>query len=123
MVPSMNSPQPQGPSVRISDAGSKPAGEVIRLGTAALGFVGIITAVDARHLASTEARLDIAPEELEQRLLEMGFVEGARVEIRHQGPIARDPIAVRVNNAVIALRRAEANAIYVSPILETPVAV
>jgi len=63
----------------------------------------------------------------EQRLLEMGFVEGARVEIRHQGPLGRDPIAVKVNNAMVAVRRAEACAIFASagsvgdPVLSTAI--
>lgn len=51
--------------------------------------------------------------ELERRLLEMGFVEGARVEILHDGPIKRDPIAVRVDEITIAVRRADATAILV----------
>ena len=29
--------------------------------------------------------------ELERRLLEMGFIEGARVEVLHEGFIGRDP--------------------------------
>lgn len=51
--------------------------------------------------------------ELESQLIEMGFVEGARVEILHEGAIRRDPIAVRVDNVTIALRRREAMAIVV----------
>ena len=51
---------------------------------------------------------------LEQRLVEMGFVEGARVEILHEGAIRRDPIAVRVANITIALRRSEAMAVIVA---------
>jgi ferrous iron transport protein A len=43
----------------------------------------------------------------------MGFVEGASVEVRHQGGFGRDPIAVRVNDATVALRRREARAILV----------
>ena len=49
--------------------------------------------------------------ELEPRLIELGFVEGARVEVLHQGLFGRDPIAVRVNEATVALRRREAAAI------------
>ena len=50
---------------------------------------------------------------LESRLLELGFVEGARVEILHQGMVGRDPIAVRVDNITVAIRRREAMAISV----------
>lgn len=46
--------------------------------------------------------------ELERRLLELGFVEGARVELLHQGLFGRDPIAVRVDDMRVALRRREA---------------
>jgi ferrous iron transport protein A len=78
------------------------------LGDAALGFRGRIRAVDA-----TGYHHGLGPAELERRLLEMGFVEGASVEVRHQGGFGRDPIAVRVNDATVALRRREARAILV----------
>jgi ferrous iron transport protein A len=48
-----------------------------------------------------------------ERLIELGFVEGASVEILHEGIIGRDPIAVRVDSATVALRRREAMAILV----------
>ncbi|MDE1149199.1 MAG: FeoA family protein [Azospirillaceae bacterium] len=53
-------------------------------------------------------------DELERRLLEIGFVEGARVEILHEGLFGRDPIAVRVDDMRVALRRREAEAILVT---------
>jgi len=56
----------------------------------------------------------LAAAELERRLLELGFVEGATVEILHEGPLGRDPIAVRINDTTIALRRREAMAIIVT---------
>jgi ferrous iron transport protein A len=46
--------------------------------------------------------------ELERRLLELGFVEGARVELLHEGLFGRDPIAMKVDDMRIALRRHEA---------------
>ncbi len=55
----------------------------------------------------------LSPAELESRLVEMGFVEGARVEILHEGIFGKDPIAVRVDNATVAIRRREAMAIMV----------
>jgi ferrous iron transport protein A len=39
------------------------------------------------------------------RLLELGFDEGAEVEALHRAPLG-DPIAVRVDGSVVALRRA-----------------
>lgn len=95
----------------LSDDGDIPAGGVplkLTLGTAPLHFRGRIRAVDA-----TAADSILAPAELEKRLLEMGFVEGAGVEIRHQGLFGGDPIAVRVHGATVALRRREARAILV----------
>ncbi len=52
--------------------------------------------------------------ELETRLIEMGFVEGARIEVLHEGLVGRDPIAVRVENVTIAVRRREAMAVMVA---------
>lgn len=46
--------------------------------------------------------------ELERRLLELGLVEGANVELLHEGLIGRDPIAVKVDDMRVALRRREA---------------
>ncbi len=56
---------------------------------------------------------DLPEGELERRLIELGFIEGARVEILHEGLFGRDPIAVRVNDNTVALRRREAMAIVV----------
>jgi ferrous iron transport protein A len=46
-------------------------------------------------------------EELERRLLEIGFVEGAQISVLHEGPFGRDPIAVKVDDIRVALRRRE----------------
>ena len=46
--------------------------------------------------------------ELERQLLELGFVEGARVELLHEGLFGRDPIAMKVDDMRVALRRHEA---------------
>jgi ferrous iron transport protein A len=55
----------------------------------------------------------VSSDELERRLLEIGFVEGARFEVLHVGLIGGDPIAVRLDDTRIALRRREARAIRV----------
>lgn len=47
------------------------------------------------------------------RLLELGFDEGAEVETLHRAPLG-DPIAVRVDGSVVALRRALARAVLVT---------
>ena len=80
----------------------------VPLGTAPRGFAGCIDTLAASDTAS-----GISAAEIERRLIELGFVEGARVEILHEGLIGRDPIAVRLNDATIALRRREAMAILV----------
>lgn len=46
--------------------------------------------------------------ELERRLLELGFVEGATIELLHEGLFGRDPIAMKVDDMRVALRRHEA---------------
>ena len=79
------------------------------LGRAGRGFRGRIVRIGGDAAADT----GLTPGELERRLLEIGFVEGARVEIVHEGLIGRDPIAIRINETMVALRRREAAAILV----------
>jgi ferrous iron transport protein A len=79
------------------------------LGLASRGFSGVIHRIAAA--AAGSALPDI---ELESRLIELGFVEGARVEVLHEGVVGRDPIAVRVENVTIAVRRREAMAVIVA---------
>ncbi len=43
-----------------------------------------------------------------RRLMELGFIHGALVEVRHHAPFTADPIAVMVRGMVVALRRYEA---------------
>ena len=81
----------------------------VPLGLAKKGFCGLIEAV-----STADASSGVPGHEIERRLIELGFVEGARVEILHEGLIGRDPIAVRVNDATVALRRREAMAILVA---------
>jgi ferrous iron transport protein A len=79
------------------------------LGLAKRGYSGVI-----HHLSATGADSSLSAVELESRLIELGFVEGARVEVLHEGIVGRDPIAVRVENVTIAVRRREAMAIIVT---------
>ena len=79
------------------------------LGLARRGYSGVI-----QTLAASEAASALPDVELESRLIELGFVEGARVEILHEGVVGRDPIAVRVDNVTVAVRRREAMAIIVA---------
>ncbi len=81
-----------------------------RLSEARRGDKGVVIAVSPEALSgvSSEER-----DELERRLLEIGFVEGARVEVLHEGFIRRDPIAVRLDDMRVALRRREAQGVLV----------
>jgi ferrous iron transport protein A len=79
------------------------------LGLARRGYSGII-----QHLVAGNAGSALSEAELESRLIELGFVEGARVEVLHEGIVGGDPIAVRVENVTIAVRRREAMSIIVA---------
>jgi len=67
--------------------------------------------VIARVHPHEDARGALTAEELERRLLELGFVEGASVEVLHEGAFGRDPMAIRLDDMRVALRRREASAI------------
>ena len=79
------------------------------LGLARRGYTGVI-----QPLSATSAGSTLPDVELESRLIELGFVEGARVEVLHEGVVGRDPIAVRVDNVTVAVRRREAMAVIVA---------
>ena len=58
-----------------------------------------------------------AAEELQgflHRLFEVGFLVGEQVEILQDAPLGKDPISIRVKDAVYAMRRADANLILVN---------
>jgi ferrous iron transport protein A len=57
-----------------------------------------------------------ASDNLARKLLEMGIEEGMELEVLHEGPVRRDPLAVRLNDRLIALRRRDAAAIHVEAI-------
>jgi ferrous iron transport protein A len=50
---------------------------------------------------------------LERRLLEFGFVHGEHVEILAEARPGRDPFVVRVGHTTLALRRREAQSVWV----------
>ena len=78
----------------------------MRLSGLGLGERGVVRGIDAAaHVGGIE------PAELERRLLEMGFVEGAKVQVLHEGLFGRDPMAVRLDDMRVALRRRDAEAI------------
>jgi len=85
-------------------------GDVRRLADVRRGDRGEVVAVSPEAMTGAPAA---EREELERRLLEIGFVEGARVEVLHEGFIGRDPIAVRLDDMRVALRRHEAQGVLV----------
>ena len=69
---------------------------IVRLSHARPGDAGVIVQV---HVESRPGDHGVGVDELERRLLEFGFVEGA---------IRKDPIAVRIDDMRVALRRRDA---------------
>ena len=55
---------------------------------------------------------------ISRRLMELGFIKGSLVEVRHEGPILKDPIAVLVRGMVVALRRYEASLVNVETLAD-----
>jgi ferrous iron transport protein A len=82
---------------------------LVPLGRGRKGMKGVVVQVGA----ATRGHSAVDPDELERRLLEIGFVEGARVEILHVGLIGGDPLAIRLDDMRVALRRREADAVLV----------
>jgi len=81
----------------------------VRLSTVQAGDVGEIIELRADH--TNEHGVDA--HELERRLLEFGFVEGARFQVLHEGAIWRDPLAIRLDDMRVALRRRDAEDVWV----------
>ena len=69
----------------------------------ARGVPARVVAIGWDELGETEAN----------RLRHFGFDEGARVELLHQGPFGRDPLAIRIGRMTVAIRRRHALAVQV----------
>lgn len=65
-----------------------------------------VAAIEWNRLAAPEAR----------RLRELGFDEGVDIEVLHRARLGQGPIACRIGRMTVALRRAVAGAIHVSPL-------
>lgn len=79
--------------------------DTLKLSQARRGDRGVIVQVGAHSHYQDDAV------ELERRLLELGFVEGAHVELLHEGLFGHDPIAMKVDDMRVALRRHEAESL------------
>jgi ferrous iron transport protein A len=91
------------------DAVANPAGLALDPGFVSLaalppGTCGRVVSVGARS-GSLSA--------LDRRLLEFGFVNGEHVEILAEARPGRDPFVVRVGHTTLALRRREAQGIWI----------
>jgi ferrous iron transport protein A len=94
---------------KVDDA-ARMDGAAVRLSVARPGDRGVIVDVRAESHPGDHG-VDV--NELQRRLLEFGFVEGARIEVLHEGAIWRDPIAVRLDDMRIGLRRRDAEDVWV----------
>jgi ferrous iron transport protein A len=77
----------------------------LRLDELPLRHEAHILSIDWDALAANECR----------RLRELGFDEGVSIVALHRGGFGRDPIAIRVGRMTVAIRRAVAAAVSVSP--------
>jgi len=59
------------------------------------------------------------PEEIRQRLMEMGLTKGASCTLVRFAPMG-DPIEIEVRGFHLSLRKAEAQGIEVTPLVQTP---
>lgn len=82
----------------------------MRLSDLGVGAHGLIKGIVAE---GHDGPGEIGHDELERRLLEMGFVEGAHFRILHEGLVGRDPIALQLDDMRVALRRREARSILI----------
>lgn len=100
----------QAPGRMPSGSADPPAsGDSCRLGALGKGQRAVVTGLDEAAVVTP-----LPPGELERRMIEMGLIEGARVEILHEGFPGADPLAVRIDDHTLALRRAEAHAVLVT---------
>jgi ferrous iron transport protein A len=100
----------------VEQPAAAPSGEaqsIVPLGHGKKGLRGIVVGVGSD---ASDVALSPEEDELKRRLLEIGFVEGASVEIIHEGWIGRDPIGVRLDDMRVALRRREADNVMIRPI-------
>ena len=79
--------------------------EAFSLDQLSIGRRARIAAIDWEQLGQSDA----------VRLRQFGFDEGVSVEPLHNGPVGRDPLAVRVGRMTVAIRRAHARAVQVIP--------
>src|ERR1700751_315731 len=91
------------------DAVASPDGVLCLPGFVSLAALAPGTKASVVGVGSSKAPLSA----LERRLLEFGFVHGEQVEIVAEARPGRDPFVVRVGHTTLALRRREAQTVWV----------
>src|SRR3981081_862088 len=91
------------------DAVAAPEGLAFEPGFGSLAALPPGTTARVVGVGSTASALSA----LERRLLEFGFVNGEQVEILAEARPGRDPFVVRVGHTTLALRRREAQSVWV----------
>jgi len=91
------------------DAVAAPAGVALDPGYMCLSALPPGTSGRVVGVGSLEATMTA----LERRLLELGFVGGEQVEVLAEARPGRDPFVVRIGTTTLALRRREAQSIWV----------
>jgi ferrous iron transport protein A len=91
------------------DAVATPAGLALDPGFVSLAALPPGTRGSVVGVGSRSAPLSA----LERRLLEFGFISGEQVEVLAEARPGRDPFVVRVGHTTLALRRREAQSVWV----------
>lgn len=91
------------------DAVAAPAGLALDPGFVSLAALPPGTAGRVVGVGTSSAVLS----SLERRLLEFGFVSGEHVEVVAEARPGRDPFIVRIGHTTLALRRREAQSVWV----------
>jgi len=84
---------------------------LISLDQMCIGECGIIKKIDNEAINNLDKNISY---EIISQILEMGFIEEAKVKVMHKG-VFNSPIAVRINNSnnKVVLRKSEARLILV----------
>jgi len=91
------------------DAVAAPSGHALDPGFVSLAALPPGTCASVVGVGSSTAPLSA----LERRLLELGFVHGEQIEVLAEARPGRDPFVVRVGHTTLALRRREAQSVWV----------
>lgn len=70
-----------------------------------------------RHARARVQRINTSDPHLLHIFDQMGLHEEANIEIMHEGPVCRDPMAIAISGSVFALRRKEAAFVEVAEII------